>query len=135
MSLTSPRSTGSFRTFFPRNCSTSLFSQRLTTTTPVTLETISVSRLSHGQAVFLTHDRLHRFLTADLAAPPFLPPRTAAPFTGDFTAQIFLGISSRFRRRYRLKPLLFAAFPQYSASFSDLAYFWRGIRIRAVAIL
>src|SRR5206468_692286 len=68
MSLTSPRSTGSFRTFFPRNCSTSLFSQRLTTTTPVTLETISVSRLSHAQAVFLTHDRLHRFLSADLAA-------------------------------------------------------------------
>jgi hypothetical protein len=34
------------------------------------------------------------------------------------------------RRRYRLKPLLFAAFPQYSASFSDLAYFWRRIRIR-----
>ena len=68
MSLTPPRSTGSFSTFLPRNCSISRFSHSYTTTTPATFETISISRLSQGQAVFPTHERFHCFLIDDLAA-------------------------------------------------------------------
>jgi hypothetical protein len=33
---------------------------------------------------------------------------------------------ARFSRQYRLKPLLFAAFPQYRRAFQTNAYFWRG---------